>query len=300
MNFLRSLSGTLRPDPNADRVVPPSGFTARLTIFAAAAMAFLAVFAMALALASNRLATSWDAELANSSTVRLTAPAEETAAQTDLIMRILESTAGVAFARALTPDEQQELLAPWFGDGFDLGALPVPQLIEVIHEDEGFDAESVRLRLAAEVPNAVLETHDAWRAPLVAAANRLRALGWVCALLLGLSTAAMVTLAAQSSLAANAQVISVLRLVGATDHFIARAFVRRFTLRALGGAAVGTALGMVIVWSLPGAADRAGFLMGAGFAGAEWLLPLPIPLLAGMTAFAATRWAAYRVLGGLG
>ena len=300
MNFINSLTSTLRPDPNADRVVPPSGFTARLTIFAAAAMAFLAVFAMALAVASGRLATSWEAELANTSTIRITAPAEERAAQTDLVMRILESTAGVAFARALTPEEQQELLAPWFGADFDLAALPVPQLVEVIHEDTGFDAEGLRLRLAAEVPAAALDTHDAWRGPLVAAANRLRSLGWVSALLLGLSTAAMVTLAAQSSLAANAQVIAVLRLVGATDHFIARAFVRRFTLRALGGAAVGTALGMVIVRSLPGAADRAGFLTGAGFVGAEWLLPLFIPLLAGITAFAATRWAAYRALGDLG
>ena len=38
-------------DRQADRVVPPSGFTAQLTIFAAAAMAFLAVFALALSLA---------------------------------------------------------------------------------------------------------------------------------------------------------------------------------------------------------------------------------------------------------
>ena len=34
-------------DAQADRVVPPSGFTAQLTLFAAGAMAFLAVFALA-------------------------------------------------------------------------------------------------------------------------------------------------------------------------------------------------------------------------------------------------------------
>ena len=51
----------------------------------------------------------------------------------------------------------------------------------------------------------------------------------------------MITLAANAALATNAQVIRVLRLIGARDTYIARAFVRRFTLRALSGAAIGTA-----------------------------------------------------------
>ncbi len=54
-NMLRFLSG----DAQADRVVPPTGFTARLTVFASAAMAFLAVFALALSLATGRLADRW-------------------------------------------------------------------------------------------------------------------------------------------------------------------------------------------------------------------------------------------------
>ena len=60
--------------------------------------------------------------------------------------------------------------------------------------------------------------------------------GWLSIVLIGATMAAMITLAANASLAANAQVIRVLRLVGARDSYIARAFVRRFTLRALAGA----------------------------------------------------------------
>ena len=63
-----SFGGRLRAliigDAQADRVVPPSGFTAQLTLFAAGAMAFLAVFALALSLASGRLADRWADELA--------------------------------------------------------------------------------------------------------------------------------------------------------------------------------------------------------------------------------------------
>ncbi|MBW4709699.1 cell division protein FtsX [Roseobacter sp. YSTF-M11] len=283
-------------DRQADRVVPPTGFTAQLTLFAAGAMAFLAVFAMALSLASGRLAARWGDELARSSTIRIVAPLDQRAAQTEAALRILETTAGVAFARALSDEEQQDLLAPWFGADLDLQTLPVPRLIEVIEEDSGFDAAGLRLRLAAEVPGAVLDDHSRWRAPLVQAANRLKLLGWLSAGLLGLTIAAMITLAANAALAANAQVIAVLRLVGATDRYIAQAFIRRFTLRAFGGAVVGSVLAMTAVLLLPAASDTGGFLTGLGFQGWHWFLPFTIPVLAGAVAFLATGAAAGRAL----
>lgn len=290
------LLAVLRADGAADRIVPPSGFTARLIVLAAAAMAFLAVFALALSLASGRLAQKWGEELAQSATIRIAAPEDQRAAQTEITLRILETTAGVAYARALDASEQQALLAPWLGEGVDIGALPVPQLIEVIEEDSGFDAEGLRLRLAAEVPGAALDDHSAWRAPLVQSASRLKALAAVSVLLLIGTMAAMVTLAASAALAANAQVIAVLRLIGATDQYIARAFIRRFTLRAAAGAAIGTGLGVVAILLLPSASQTGGFLTGLGFQRAGWILPLLIPLLAGAIAFAATDWSSRRVL----
>lgn len=289
--------GTLRSvligDAQADRVVPPSGFTAQLTLFASGAMAFLAVFALALSLASGRLADRWASELARSATLRITAPEDQIAAQTEAALTILRQTPGVARARALSKEEQATLLAPWFGAGLDLDALPVPQLIEVMEDDQGYDAAGLRLRLAAEVPGAVLDDHTRWRKPLVDAANSLRRLGWISILLIGGAMAAMITLAANAALAANAQVIEVLRLVGARDSYIAGAFVRRFTLRALIGAGIGVALGLGGVLLLPAASDEGGFLTGLGFRGAGWLWPLLIPALGGLVAFAAT-WAAAR------
>ena len=54
---LRALwQGLMRDGGSGDRIVPPTGFTAHLTLFSAGAMAFLAVFALALALATGRLA----------------------------------------------------------------------------------------------------------------------------------------------------------------------------------------------------------------------------------------------------
>ena len=296
MRVVSSLRRVFAGDRQADRVVPPSGFTAQLTLFAAAAMAFLAVFALALSLSAGRLADRWGEELARSATIRIVAPLDQRAAQTEATLRILETTRGVASARALTDAEQEALLAPWFGSELSLDGLPVPRLIEIVEDDSGLDAVGLRLRLAAEVPGAVLDDHSRWRAPLIAAAFRLRVLGWAAILLITATVGAMITLAANAALAATGQVIRVLRLVGATDDYIGEAFIRRFTLRALLGAAAGTAIGALAMVLLPDPSDSGTFLTGLGFEGWHWLWPLAIPLLAGAVAFAATGAAAKRTL----
>ncbi|MEO0401186.1 MAG: FtsX-like permease family protein [Pseudomonadota bacterium] len=293
---LGAVRALLAGDRHADRVVPPTGFTAQLTLFASGAMAFLAVFALALSLASGRLAQRWGDELARTATIRVVAPEDQRALQTTAALEVLATTPGIAGARALTDAEQQALLAPWFGQDLPLDTLPVPRLIEIVASDQGFDATGLRLRLAAEVPGAILDDHVRWRAPLVSAATRLRLLGWTAALLILGAVAAMVTLAANAALAANAQVVAVLRLVGATDRYIAQAFVRRFTLRALVGSAVGVVLGLGAVWLLPSGGDAPGFLTGLGYQGGGWLVPLLLPFICACVALLATAFAAGRAL----
>ena len=57
MSIRNMIATVVAGDAQADRVVPPTGYTAWLTLFSAGAMAFLAVFAMALSLATDRLAS---------------------------------------------------------------------------------------------------------------------------------------------------------------------------------------------------------------------------------------------------
>ena len=307
LGFVLSL---LRGDPQADRAVPPTGHTAWLTQFTAGAMALLAVLALAFALATDRMAARWSDEFARTATLRISAPpgqtagqtaeqtADQTAALTAAALRLLDTTPGVLSARALTAEEQRALLAPWFGPDLPLDSLPIPQLIEIVADDPGYDATGLRARLEGEVPGALLDDHTRWRDPLLSVATRLRLMGFGALLLIGLSTAAMITLAARAALFANAQVIAVLRLVGARDVYIARAFVRRFTLRALAGAVIGTAIGLAAIALLPSGDVAEGYLTGLAFSGRQWALPLLIPLAAALTAFLATRAAALRALRG--
>ncbi|WP_340302977.1 cell division protein FtsX [Roseobacter sp. HKCCD7870] len=154
-------------------------------------------------------------------------------------------------------------------------------------------------RLEAEAPDAVLDNHDTWRTALISAAGRLRMMGYLALALIFAATVAMVSLAAQAALAANVQVIRVLRLVGARDAYIAGAFVRRFALRSLIGGGCGAALGIGALLVFPNQASAQSFMVGLSFSGLEWFLPLIIPVMIAFVSFQATKAAAFRTLRGM-
>jgi len=292
---LNALLFLLKGDASAESVVPRTGYTAMLTIACAAAMAFLAVFVLALALSAGRQAGDWEASLADTATVRISAPVEMAAVQAETVETILSQTPGIGGTRRLSNDEQALLLQPWFGSDLPIETLRLPILIDVTLTENGPDVIGLRQRLAAEAPGAVYDDHGRWRAPMVDAARGLRTLSLIALLLIATVTGVTVALAASAAISANGQVIDVLRLVGAEDSYITRAFTRRFSLRTLAGAAAGTIIGLFAVALIPTVAGG-GLASAVGFQGAEWIWPLLVPLAAAALAFAATRAAAARRL----
>lgn len=285
----------LRGDQQAERAIPRRGLSAQLTALIAGALAFLAVFVLALSLSASRMADAWAADLTGIVTVQIPAEVANPEAAVQSVMTLLSSTPGVSAMGPLAPEEQQALLTPMLGADLPLDLLPLPQLIEVTTTEE-FDATAVGTELRAVVPEATLDDHAGWRRPLVAATVRLRTLGWVAVGLLAVALLGLVTLAAQVSLASNTQTIGVLRLVGATDSYIAHAFMRRFMLRAFTGAAIGTAAGFIAMRALISVDIAATFGLSAPFPGWQALWLLTIPALSGLAALLATRTAARRVL----
>ncbi|TPE52485.1 cell division protein FtsX [Amaricoccus solimangrovi] len=281
----------LRGDPGAGRVVPRGARAAVSVGFLAGVMAFFAVLALALALAAGRLAENWSGELARDATLQIFAPKDQVEAQARAALNVLRTTPGILSVRVVTLDEQKALLEPWLGPGFAVETLPLPLLIAVTTDRAELNEESLALRLGAEAPGAVFDNHAAWRLPLVTTAERLRLFALVCLGLTALALAAVVGLAAQAAVAANGQVIQTLRLIGARDSYISHAFTRRFTLRALGGAVIGTAAGLALLAALPQASEQGFFLVGIGLQGWHWALPVLVPLIAGLVAWAVTRFA---------
>ena len=282
-----------KPDSQADATVPPSGATGYLTGAAATAMAFLAVCALALALAANRTAERWSLLLAGSATLELNGPtAKEDAARA---VTILRQTEGITSAETMSADATASLLAPWIGETDILGALNLPVLIAV-REAPALDRSALENRLEGELPGALYHRHTEWRARIQDAATQIRGLATAVVAIALAVMGIVVTIAARASLAMHVRVIETLRLLGATDTYIARAFVRRMTLRTFTGALVGTAIGIGLILALDfgGGPQAAGTLRPTGLAG--WLALLAISPAATVIAFLATRAAAFRVL----
>ena len=278
---------SIAPDPRA--VIPPSRQSANLTVLAAAAMAFLAVLSVAILLIGARLAQSWTAELAGTATLTVEAPEDPAA-----IERLATALAGIEglTAEQIPPEAQAELLKPWLGETLAPGDLPLPAMFALSAAGE-MPTGAITSAAAAESLTATLDTHDRWRDPLTAFARRAAWTGLGAALVVLGALVAIVTLASEAALATNLPVLRTLRLVGASDTFIARAFVRRFTLRALIGAVIGTVIGLV----------AAAILAATGALGPDATLTwrdapylVAIPLIAAITAFISTRIAAMRTL----
>lgn len=288
---LRALRGWLADADGADRVVP-RGLHAGLSVgFLSAMMAFLAVLALALALAAGRLAHAWESEIADTATLQILAGDDGIEEQARAALNVLRTTPGIQSVRMVELAEQERLLEPWLGPDIPIESLPLPLLIEVQTDRNVLNVPSLRLRLEAEAPGAVYDDHAAWRQPLVVTAERLRVFAIAGLGLMALALAVVLGLAATAATAANGGAIQTLRLVGARDDFIVRAFTRRFTLGAAAGAVLGTAVGVLLLAFLPQASEQGFFLVGIGLTGWGWAAPVLVPIAAAIVAWAATRRA---------
>lgn len=269
-----------------------------LIALVAAAMAFLAVAAAEAGLAADRIAGTWTGELARVATVSIAAATPKRDEAMNAALTLLRATPGVAEARALTEEETQALLSPWLGPDADVAALPLPALIDVaLAPGAGPDVADLRRKLSLAAPSAVYDDHDAWRAPLADAAEGLR---WTAILAVALTIGAlavMVGVATAATLWSGSGVLRTLRLIGAEDGFIARAFERPFSVRAAIGAAVGAAAALLTAAQVPRieGLETLGAAAAAGY-GPTWGFLAVAPLIAGATAMAATRITAYFVL----
>jgi cell division transport system permease protein len=255
-------------------------------------MCFLAVLTLAAGLAAVRLADEWRADLAGVATVRVAPGGGDPGERIAAVVEVLRTTPGIASARVLDEAEQAALLEPWLGDGAAFEGLPSPRLIDVRIEGGGPDAAALQSRLDLTVEGAVYDDHAAWREPLSRAASALTGLAFGATALVLATAGAMIAYAARATLAANRQVIEVVRLIGGEDRFISAVFVRRLALRAAIGGFAGAAIGCGILALLPAIRVEAGIGLSLQPSAAEWaMLGIGLPLAATAVAWIAARAA---------
>jgi len=205
-------------------------------------------------------------------------------------LAVLTLAPDVADARLLSDAEHLVLLELWLGPGDWLAELPVPRLIEVRIGEPGPDSAALQAALDAAAPGAVYDDHALWRGPLVRAAVALKRLAWLATALIALAAAEMVALAARATLAGNAEVVPVLRLIGGEERFIEAAFVPRLAGRAALCGTAGALLGAASVALMPELAPGTALALSLGPGPAGWAaLLLGVPAAAAPVACATAR-----------
>jgi cell division transport system permease protein len=273
-------------------IVPRSGWAAALTALTALAMSYLAVLTLSAGVAAERMAESWRSEQAGVATVRISVAPDVLEARVTATMAVLATVPEIIDARLLSDAEHLFLLEPWLGAGDWLADLPVPRLIEVRIDRSGPDPAGLQAQLDAAAPGAVYDDHALWGRPLARAATALRRLAWLATMLIALAAAGTVALAARSTLAGNAEVVRVVRLIGGDESFIENAFVCRLAARAALGGLAGAALGAASLALMPELAPGTPLALSLGPSPAGWaILLLAVPAVAALIAWATARHA---------
>jgi len=212
----------------AARLVPQARLVGPMP-WVIAIMVALTVVAAAGGLALQNMADTARAELSGGVTVQVIEafPAARER-QAGAVMEALANDPKIATYRRVPEAELDALLEPWLGVGAADATVPVPALIDVRLRGVADRAaiDDLQTRLLEIAPDARVDAQSGWLQPVFAAITSLQWLAIALVVLLALTSAAAVWLAARSALGSNRNTIEIVHLLDATDGQIARIFQR--------------------------------------------------------------------------
>jgi cell division transport system permease protein len=271
-------------------------------VFVVAVLCFLACLTAIGALAADRGARGWTAQLSDSATivVRPTG-AESPDAAAARAAETLAGVPGVSEARALEKEKAEALLEPWIGREALLDDLPVPRLVAV-DLDPKTPAKAAALdgALKAAGVDATVDDHSRWIGDIERSAGIARWAALGVGLLIAAAAAATIGFATRAGLAAHHDVIEVLHLSGAEPGFVARLFQARFARTAALAGLFGAAGAAIIAALARLAGGGDGLTPVLPVAWTDLAVVLPAPVIAALTAAVAARLAAMGLLKELG
>ena len=268
--------------------------------FVIAVMAFLAALALGASLIADRATEGWSRGLAAKLTVQVVPPDSDDAKkvlerETDVAVRLLRATPGIAHAAPLSDAELNALVAPWVGQNGITSDIPLPRLIDAsITPGEDVDVPALVARLKQAAPHATLDDHSRWITRLGGIADTVRYSAYGILLLIAGATAAAVSFATRAGLEAHHEMVALLHQMGARASFIARTVEWHYFTSALFAALLGTLFAMLLFLGAGGlerfGVDAVPFLPPLTLAWAEmpWLLLVP-------AATALIAWATARI-----
>jgi cell division transport system permease protein len=267
---------SLRPR-RADDLGLRRALSDRLLPLLVACMTFLAVLALAGAVAAAGLAGMWQAGAGASITVQVPGPDAPAGAvsRADAVLAVLRTAPGITGFRRLSDAEFAALLRPWLGQDPTLLSLKLPALFE-LHMAPGADPAVLAASLARISPDIALAQNGDWLVRLRRLMLSLQACASVLLILVAATAASMVAIATRAGLAARRDAIEILHGLGATETWIAGRFAARIAMLTLAGSLIGVAVALPVLLALAHlAAPFTGSTLGADPAPAALSRSLP-------------------------
>jgi cell division transport system permease protein len=211
-----------------------------------AVMCYLACLAIGALVLINQAAAAWTQGISREVTVQIRQRSStDIEGEIKKAVTLLKATPGVVAAEALDKSAGAKLLEPWLGN-VPLDELPVPRLIRVtINESNPPDYVALEKNLAAQIPDAGLDTHRRWQTELSRTASALSLLALLVLGLISLASIMLVVFAARAVLQSNRSTVEVLALIGAQNTFISRQNDRQFLATGLIAGFAGLIAGLI-------------------------------------------------------
>lgn len=268
-----------------------------------AIMIALTVMAAGAGLALNNVAQNARTEISGGITVQIVEAApQERDRQAERAVSYFSNREDVASVRRVPDEELHELLAPWLGE---MGTrvedgVPIPAMVDVRLSGPVTAARLSQMRseLLAQAPAARIDAQASWLAPVFSAIRSLQFLAIGLIVLLALTSAAAVWLAARSALGSNRDTIEVIHHLGGSDGQIAGIFQRSIAWDAALGGAAGLLLGLAAVFILGNqfGALGSGLVAGGGLGPIDWAIIGLIPIVGILLAVITARFTVIAAL----
>ena len=274
------------------RFLPLENIHGTLLPWVIGVMVFLSGMAIAVSVALQGTASSWQADLSRQLTVQIVhADRDVRAQEASAALEKLQALSGIDQVEIAGDDEIEALLEPWLGEGNVSPELPVPTLIRVTLSDESPAAVSAIAAAIADVaPSARVDSHEQWLSDLLTLARIIQWISVLIVMLVMVATVAIIIFATRSGLAAQRETVEVVHTIGAPDGLIANAFQRRFLTVGLRGGLYGLGiLAVVFLLILLGTSGiessyLPGMIPSMGALVILLLLPVPAALITMLTA----------------
>ena len=273
------------------RILPLGrGAASRYGPWIVAATVYVAALALAACMAIASAERSWNGALAGRISVQVPPPPDGAEKRVAEVVALLRGTPAIEEAVPVDEALSRSLLEPWLGAGAELDDLPLPTLIDVrLRPTVQLDIVALEVALDAAAPGTRIDDHGLWLARALRFTRALQVFGAAVALLFGLAAMATAVMATRTGLAAHADAIRILLLIGAPDGYVARQFVTHSCGLAIKGGVVGCAFAAATLILLDRYAPGTGALMlpDMTLSPTQWagLAALPLAVAAlGMTA----------------